>query len=132
MISRIFIATGATIAASSDTGSMETIKNVLLIAFLVVAVIWLLIDARRNLTATYGGAPVESTPAQPRATATVPAAVASSAGQPSPEVLAVIAAAVHATLGGSSRIIAISADDDETQSWAAEGRRAIYATRKVR
>ncbi len=130
MISRLFLASGATIAATADTGSMETIKNVLLIVFLVAAVVWLLIDARRNLIATYGGAPLPvPVPSAPAASAP---ALATVTGHPAPEVLAVIAAAVHATLGRSAHIVAISSDDEDAQTWAAEGRRAIYATRKVR
>ncbi len=128
MISRLFLASGATIAATAETGSMETIKNVVLIVFLVVGVAWLLIDARRNLVAAYGGA--EAPAPQPARAPVV--SFPSTADRPSPEVLAVIAAAVHATIGRTSRIVSISTDDDDAQSWAAEGRRAIYATRKVR
>ncbi len=129
MISRLFLATGATVAATSDTGSMETIKNVLLVVFLAVGVVWLLIDARRNLIATYGGA----APATPQSAPVPVAAAPAAAGKLSPEILAVISAAVHATLGRSSQIISIAnADEDESMTWAAEGRRAIYATRKVR
>jgi Na+-transporting methylmalonyl-CoA/oxaloacetate decarboxylase gamma subunit len=129
MISRLFLASGATIAATAETGSMETIKNVLLIVFLVVGVAWLLIDARRNLITAYGGA---EAPAPLPARAPTASYAPTPADRPSPEVLAVIAAAVHATIGRTSRIVAISTDDDDAQSWAAEGRRAIYATRKVR
>ncbi len=130
MISKLFLASGAVTAAVADAGSMETIKDVLLIAFLAVGIVWLLIDARRNLIATYGGA-VAPAP-QPAAPVSSLAARPAPAGQPSPEILAVIAAAVHTALGGSSRIGSISTDDDDAQAWAIEGRRAIYATRKVR
>jgi|GEM_PF-1495388 len=131
MISKLFLASGTIVAAASDAGSMETIKNGLLIAFLAVGIVWLLIDARRNLIATYGGA-VAPAP-QPQISAPV-AARPATAGQPSPEILAVIAAAVHTALGSSSRIVSVSTDETETEAltWAAEGRRAIYATRKVR
>ena len=135
MISKLFLASGAVVAAASDAGSMEAIKDGLLIAFLAVAIVWLLIDARRNLIATYGGAvapaPQSAAPASPART---PASAPAPAGQPSPEILAVIAAAVHTTLGRSAQIVSVSTDEDETEAltWAAEGRRAIYATRKVR
>jgi hypothetical protein len=129
MISKLFLASGAVVAASADAGSMESIKDLLLIAFLVVAIVWLLIDARRNLIATYGGA-VAPAP-QPQTSAPV-AARPATAGQPSPEILAVIAAAVHTAVGTSSRIVSIATDDDDANVWAVEGRRAIYATRKVR
>ena len=126
MISRLFLASGATLAAASDAGPMNTMKDVLLVAFLVVGIVWLLLDARRKLIAAYGDAPAAA------ARAPVAAAVRTAvAGQPSPEVLAVIAAAVHTTFGGAANIVAISSSD-ESLTWAAEGRRAIYATRKVR
>lgn len=129
MISKLFLVTGATIAAVSDAGSMETIKDILLIAFLVVGIVWLLIDARRNLIATYGGG---GAPALVAAPVSAPVARPVPAGQPTPEILAVIAAAVHTALGRSARIVSIATDDDDAQIWAVEGRRAIYATRKVR
>ena len=125
MITRLFLAAGAITAATTDTGALETIKNILLILFLVVGVVWLFIDARRNLIATYGGA----APAPLAAPAPVRQVTQE---RPAPELLAVLAAAVHSTFGSGSRIVAISGDDDDVQSWAAEGRRAIYATRKVR
>lgn len=128
MISRIFLASGAGLAAAADTGSMETIKNTLLIVFLVVAIVWLLIDARRNLMATYGGA--EMAPAIAPAPVATTTATGATQGLPA-EIVAVITAAVHASLGSSATVVAISTDD-ENLAWAAEGRRAIYATRKVR
>jgi len=131
MISKLFLASGAVTAAVADAGSMETLKDVLLIVFLAVGTVWLLIDARRNLIATYGGGAQSPAPQQ----AQVPgnrASVPAPAGQLAPEILAVIAAAVHTTLGRSSRIVSISTDDEEAHAWALEGRRAIYATHKVR
>jgi hypothetical protein len=130
MISRIFLASGATIAAATDAGSLETLKSILLIVFLVVGIVWLLIDARRNLMAAYGGNEAPA-PAPLFTPAPAVAAPAATAGQLPAEIIAVITAAVHASLGGSAQIVAISGADDN-RTWAAEGRRAIYATRKVR
>ncbi len=127
MISRLFLASGAAIAATQDAGSMETIKNVLLIAFLAVGILWLLLESRRNLMAAYGDVGASAAPATPAPAALRPAPATAL----SPELVAVLSAAVHATLGRNSRVVAISTDDD-AQTWAAEGRRAIYATRKVR
>lgn len=127
MITRLFLATGAVAAATADAGALELIKNILLILFLAVGVVWLFIDARRNLIASYGGAgplPMAAAHSAPAQHATTE--------RPSPELLAVLAAAAHSTFGARSRIVAISGHEDESQSWAAEGRRAIYATRKVR
>ena len=71
-------------------------------------------------------------PAPVAAAVSAPASRPAPAGQPAPEILAVIAAAVHTALGRSARIVSIATDDDDAQVWAVEGRRAIYATRKVR
>ncbi|HLP07174.1 MAG TPA: OadG family transporter subunit [Opitutaceae bacterium] len=128
MISRLFLGSGAIIAAASDAGSLETIKNVLLIVFLAVGTVWLLLEARRNLTLSYGET---NNPAPaPAAVPTVVAPAAVSSRIPA-EIIAVITAAVHASLGNSAQVVAIAGADDN-RTWAAEGRRAIYATRKVR
>ncbi|MBK8478854.1 MAG: hypothetical protein IPL39_21980 [Opitutaceae bacterium] len=129
MISRLFLASGSVVALNTDAGALQTIKTVVLILFLVIGAVWLLVDIRRNLIATYSVSPPQS-PLGPIPVSTP--VVRASSERPTPEVLAVIAAAVHTTLGRASRIVAISSDDDDAQSWAAEGRRAIYATRKVR
>jgi hypothetical protein len=75
-------------------------------------------------------------PAAPAAPAPVALAAPAPAAPPvptglTPEVLALITAAVHVTLGASARIVSISTGDD-AMVWAAEGRRRIYATRNPR
>lgn len=130
MISRILLVAGPVAAIATDSGALQTVKDVLLIAFLAIGAVWLIVDIRRNLAATYGSA--EPLPAPQPTPATTSPAARVAGERPSPELLAVIAAAVHSTLGRDSRIIAISGEGDDVQSWAAEGRRAIYATRKVR
>ncbi len=49
-----------------------------------------------------------------------------------PQVVAAMAAAVHATLGGSSRITSIVRVDTPDHEWVLEGRRQIHSARKVR
>ena len=132
MISRLFLASAPVLAIASDAGPLETIKNVLLIAFLGIGCVWLLLEARRNLITDYGKAAPAPAPIPAPAATPVDAPRRSGGERPSPEVLAVLAAAVHSTLGGASRIVSISSDDEDAHTWAAEGRRAIYATRKVR
>ncbi|HLP01199.1 MAG TPA: OadG family transporter subunit [Opitutaceae bacterium] len=127
MISRLFLGSGAIIAAASDAGSLETIKNILLIVFLAIGTVWLLLEARRNLTLSYGEA---NNPAPAPAAPTVVAPATAPSRIPA-EIIAVITAAVHASLGSSAQVVAI-AGADEHRTWAVEGRRAIYATRKVR
>ncbi len=72
-------------------------------------------------------------PSAPKpAAAPAPAAPAASApaGGISPEVVAVIAAAVHTTLERPYRIRSIRSASD--RHWAAEGRREIFRSHKVR
>ncbi len=129
MISRILLAAAPVVAISNDAGPLQTVKNVALILFLVIGAAWLFIDIRRNLVAAYG----EEAPARPAFTPPAPVAPAEVPEGLQPSVVAAIAAAVHYTLGASSRVVAISSSDDESGlTWAAEGRRAIYATRKLR
>jgi Na+-transporting methylmalonyl-CoA/oxaloacetate decarboxylase gamma subunit len=49
-----------------------------------------------------------------------------------PQVIAAMAAAVHATLGGSPRITSIVRVDTPDHEWVLEGRRQIHSARKVR
>lgn len=73
------------------------------------------------------------------ARAAKPAAVAAAAA-PSPvspdalepQVIAAMAAAVHATLGAGSRITSVVQVDAPDQGWGLEGRRQIHSARKVR
>ena len=53
-----------------------------------------------------------------------------------PEIAAVIAAAVHVTLGASARVTSVSElpvnIDSSTLIWSLEGRRQIYTSHRVR
>jgi Na+-transporting methylmalonyl-CoA/oxaloacetate decarboxylase gamma subunit len=62
--------------------------------------------------------------ASPEPAATAPEAI-------SPEIFAVIAAAIHVTLGGRFRIQTIT-PVEHPRDWAQEGRRQIFASHKVR
>ncbi|HLP07483.1 MAG TPA: hypothetical protein VK178_04910 [Opitutaceae bacterium] len=48
-----------------------------------------------------------------------------------PEVIAVISAAVHESLGHDIRIVSISTEN-QSATWSMEGRRQIFGSRKVR
>lgn len=52
------------------------------------------------------------------------------AGGPPPEILAVIAAAIHVTLHDPVRIVSVR--QVPTRNWAAEGRRQIFGSHRVR
>jgi hypothetical protein len=72
----------------------------------------------------------------PRAVSTPPAPVVQ---EPTPEVLAVIAAAVATTLGASARVTSVEIVPPHAPNveslmvqWSLEGRRQIYTSHKVR
>ncbi len=76
---------------------------------------------------------VAPAPAAPVARAAVPQTAASDA--PPPEILAVIAAAVHVALEGRGRVIGVrpvSAVPGAEVMWSLEGRRQIFHSHKVR
>lgn len=72
------------------------------------------------------------------ARAAKPAAAAVAAQAPvspdgiEPQVIAAMAAAVHATLGAGNRITSIVQVDAPDHGWGLEGRRQIHSARKVR
>lgn len=93
--------------------------NGVLVVFLALASIWLALEIvgkffqRESTPASLKTAPVETTPA----------AIA-------PEVLAVIAVAVHETFGDRAHISAIVPIGN--QAWAHEGRRQIFSSHQPR
>jgi hypothetical protein len=48
------------------------------------------------------------------------------------EIQAVLAAAVHITLGESARVVAITEGAESTHVWSLEGRRQIFASHQIR
>lgn len=102
--------------------------NGLIVVFTALTLIWGLMEVlgaffRRRAAS-----------AKPRMTAPPPGPAAPAplveTGTP-PEHIVLIAAAVHATLGARARVVSINPHPD-AQDWAAEGRRQIFSTRKVR
>lgn len=53
-------------------------------------------------------------------------------GAPAPEIVAVITAAVFDSIDSDHRIISISSAQQDIPSWSQEGRRQVFASRKVR
>lgn len=51
---------------------------------------------------------------------------------PPTEIQAVLAAAVHMTLGESARVVAITEGVESTHVWSLEGRRQIFASHQIR
>ena len=57
--------------------------------------------------------------------------IAASCGDIPPEIVAVISAAVHESLGEGSHIVAINLETQDN-TWSLEGRRQIFSSRKTR
>jgi phenylpyruvate tautomerase PptA (4-oxalocrotonate tautomerase family) len=70
--------------------------------------------------------------AKPATAAAVAAPAPVSADALEPQVIAAMAAAVHATLGAGSRITSVVQVDAPDHGWGLEGRRQIHSARKVR
>ena len=108
----------------------------LMVVFLALGSLWFLLSIAgrifafrdaRVAAAKAAAAPVTLAPALTASPASAPPAEAPPAGA----VLAVIAAAVHVTLGRRARVVSVSpvrVDGD----WAREGRRQIFASHRVR
>lgn len=107
----------------------------LVVVFLVLGSIWFLLEilgkifalraksaaaATKTTTIVCPGAPASATPSP-----TTPA------GSVAPEIVALIAAAVHLTVGAGHRIVAISPVPHNAH-WAMEGRRQIFASHRPR
>ena len=97
--------------------------NGLVVVFTALSLIWGLLEVmavwfKRSARAA-NAAPL------PAATPAVPAGI-------EPQVVAAMAAAVHATLGGTPRITSIVRVDAPDGEWTREGRRQIHSARKVR
>lgn len=100
--------------------------NGLVVVFTALALIWGLLEVMAFFFKRQVPAPAAVTPV---IAPSAPAAVAG--GGLEPEVVAAMAAAVHATLGGG-RITSIVQVDAPIQGWGLEGRRQIHSARKVR
>ncbi|MBK8478852.1 MAG: hypothetical protein IPL39_21970 [Opitutaceae bacterium] len=61
-----------------------------------------------------------------------PRTTAAATGAPSPEILAVITAAVFESIDADHRIVSITSPRQDNPSWSQEGRRQVFAGRKVR
>jgi hypothetical protein len=110
--------------------SLQTAILVLLVAG-VLFCLKALSDLRARIAALEGQASAPS----PRAAAAAPAALpspAAASGELSPEIVAVIAAAVHVTLGSGHRIVGITPSGRDDLVWSLEGRRQIFHSHKVR
>ncbi|MDQ5980814.1 MAG: glutaconyl-CoA/methylmalonyl-CoA decarboxylase subunit delta [Verrucomicrobiota bacterium] len=103
--------------------------NGLVVVFTALCLIWGLLEVmalwfKRQAPATVRG---------PKSVAAaMPPPVANPGEDLEPTVVAAMAAAVHATLGGGMRITSIVRVDAPDHGWGLEGRRQIHSARKVR
>ncbi len=114
----------------------------LTVVFIVLCSIWAMMEIvgaffkRRQAAAEAAkkNAQTAAAPAAPTTTPAAPAPVAAAAPSdgPSPEITAVIAAAVHLVCGPRHRIHAIAPVATENLDWAREGRRHIFLSHKTR
>lgn len=110
------------LATAESAAQPVSIQTALLI-ILGIGLLW----AAQSLAALHRRVDQLSAAQKPRSTPkpAVPS------GSISPEVLAVITAAVYESLGSDHRIVSINADG-QNPTWSMEGRRQIFSTRKVR
>lgn len=99
--------------------------NGLVVVFTALCLIWGLLE----LMAVWFKRPARA--AKP-AVVSADTAPASSPDGLEPQVIAAMAAAVHATLGPGNRIASIVQVDAPDHGWGLEGRRQIHSARKVR
>jgi len=125
----------AEIAATSASAGQPLFGSLALALFAILGgiagFIALVVVLGRGLAATHPDAPARPTPPPPAPLVD---------HGPSPEVTAVIAAAVATVLGAHARIAAVNLATTPTapsvemlmQQWSMEGRRQIYSSHKVR
>jgi Na+-transporting methylmalonyl-CoA/oxaloacetate decarboxylase gamma subunit len=129
----------AALPAHPDLGEVIAFQiNGLVVVLIALGLIWGLMEL---LGAFFRRSAAKAAAATPRAVAPAPTATPPAAASPAPPTaapgeiphtdLVLIAAAIHATLGPRARVIALS-PRPEAHVWATEGRRAIFATHKVR
>jgi len=99
--------------------------NGLVVVFVALASIWGVLELSGRFFRRQALAPKPASPAP------VPAAPTPVATGIPPETVAVIAAAVHAAVGGPHRIEVI-VPVGPSSDWAREGRRQIFASHQVR
>ncbi len=105
----------------------------LIVVFVALGSIWGLLETTgwifRRLTPLQSGTPAVQPAPAPSAAATTPGQAVPA--EVPPEILAVIAAAVHVMTDGQPHRIITVTPHDPSFDWAREGRRAIFASHKT-
>lgn len=128
-----------TVMAASEVGAPEAppvpIQTVILLVMLVMLgfIGKKVVDLGRTVRALEA----KLGPAHAQRHAAPPAGLAGAAapgadGEPSPEVVAVIAAAAISVYGDHVRIVSVSESPSTVRPWSLEGRREIFASHSIR
>ncbi len=108
--------------------------NGLIVVFIALGSIWGMLELMGLFFRRSKPAPATTQPAPaPTSPRAAPSASDSAANELPPELLAAISAAIHVALAGRAhRITAIVPAAIDSEHWAREGRRSIFASRKTR
>ena len=128
----VLLATASATGASDDAVSVQTAALVLLVGGLCYC-FKRLADLHRRIDGLATSSPA-ATSAAAASAPQIPSAAASAGNTSlSPEVLAVIAAAVHVAVGGRHRMVdVVRVGDHDTTPWSVEGRREVFRSHRVR
>jgi len=123
-------------------GGLSLCTGLLVVALAALLVLGRLVAELRSRVYTLENAgssrPALTAPASTSSAATVSSSAPTSAPCPAssdsipPEILAVIAAAIHVTLGREARIVGVTPARLDDHTWSLEGRRQIFHSHKVR
>jgi hypothetical protein len=103
----------------------------LIVVFVALGSIWVLLEIVGAFFKNRQSAPAAASIAVPVAAAAPAAAPAPEVGLP-PAIVAAIAAAVHVAVGGRPHRIASINPAPTAAAWAAEGRRDIFSSHRLR
>lgn len=121
--------------ATAPAAEPVSVTSAMLILIgIALGFVWsLLVDIRRRLERIESRLEASPHAVVPSAAVATPApAPRPDSGAITPQVVAAIAAAVHATLGGRHRIVSVTAQPLDTFAWSLEGRRTVLHSHKVR
>ncbi len=124
----------------ASPGGVSLSTGLLVVAIAALLVIARLVsDLRARVTALENSdapapsdAPRSASTSAPAVISAPPHAQSVSSEAVPPEILAVIAAAIHVTLGHGVRVIGVTPARIDDHTWSLEGRRQIFHSHKVR
>ena len=115
------VTTLAALSASPDSSSSVDVRTALLFAILVAMVFCIKIVAEMRQRLLALEAKIEEAPAAAEESSTL-----------TPEIVAVISAAIITTVGSNHRIVSVAPIGQEKLAWSLEGRRQVFQSHKLR